>query len=364
MNALDVGLAAVLEADTGAGGIATLVGVDQNSLKKIYQLDAPQKVTPPYVLWQEVHDLPGYAFGNTLKFDHAFYMLRAFAVDANTSGPSQVSVIADRLKTLLTNPSLSVSGKVVLSARFDRSYPPLKERDNANSRYVYSRGILCEVWVANTPITTIFNSSGSWVAPSNVSNPITVECWGAGADGASHTTFGNGGSGGGGGAYARSVISVTPDTSYVITVDTHVLVGPTGDPNSGSSFGSSVVFAESGYPGADNSAVPANGGLAANCIGDLVRAGGHGGVGLLVDVVGGGGGGAGGPNGTGLNAASYIGGNSTNVGGGNGGNGEGPGLVSPTAGTAPGGGGGGDNGQFSGKFGASGRVKITYELRN
>lgn len=178
MNVLDVGLAAVLEADTGAGGVATLVGVDQNNLKKIYQLDAPQKVTPPYVLWQEVHDLPGYAFGNTLKFDHAFYMLRAFAVDANTSGPSQVSVIADRLKTLLTNPSLSVSGGTVMSARFDRSYPPLKERDNASNRYVYSRGILCEVWV--TPYSSLNNGLKTFYTMGSLSGSIAQDQTGNG----------------------------------------------------------------------------------------------------------------------------------------------------------------------------------------
>lgn len=132
----------MLDADSGAGGVAAL------ATGGTYQLDAPQGTTPPYVIWQEASDMPTYAFGNSNQADHVFYMIRAFAVDANTSGQSQVGAIADRLKTLLTNPSLTVSGKAVLSARFDRSYPPLKEWDAANNRYIYSRGILCEVWVA------------------------------------------------------------------------------------------------------------------------------------------------------------------------------------------------------------------------
>lgn len=142
MIALDVGLLAALNADSGAGGVFTL------ATGGIFQLDAPQGTTPPYVIFQEAADTPGYTFRNTNVFDHLFYMIRAFGVDANTSGQAQVGTIADRLSVLLTNPSLTVSGKSVLSCRFDRSYPPLKEWDAANNRYVYSRGILCEVWVS------------------------------------------------------------------------------------------------------------------------------------------------------------------------------------------------------------------------
>ena len=142
MIALDVGIRAALVADSGAGGVAAL------ATGGIFQLDAPQGTTPPYAIFQEASDMPGYAFGNSLQCEHFFYMFRAFAVDANTSGPAQAGAIADRLKTLLTNPSLTVSGKTVISARFDRSYPPLKEWDGANNRYFYSRGILCEIWLA------------------------------------------------------------------------------------------------------------------------------------------------------------------------------------------------------------------------
>jgi len=148
VNALDAGLYSVLAGDTGAGGVAALVGTDRDSNKKIYQLDAPQKADPPYVLFQEAQDTPGYTFGNIDVYDHVFYLVRAFTVDANTTGPAQAGILADRLKVLLTNPSLTVSGKTVLSARFDRSYPPLKEWDGANNRYFYSRGVLVEIWVS------------------------------------------------------------------------------------------------------------------------------------------------------------------------------------------------------------------------
>ena len=141
MNALDAALYTVLNADTGAGGVKTI------ATGGIFQLDAPQKTVPPYLIFQEANDTPGYTFGNLLVFDHVYYMLRAFAVNANEDGPQTAGKIADRLKVLLTNPSLTVTGKAVLSCRFDRSYPPLKEFDSANNRFIYSRGVLIEAWL-------------------------------------------------------------------------------------------------------------------------------------------------------------------------------------------------------------------------
>lgn len=142
MLALDVGLRAALIGDTGAGGVNTL------ATGGIHQQNAPDKTVEPYVIFQEVSDFAVYAFGNSLKADHVFYLIRAVARDANESGPVTVAKIADRLKTLLTNPTLAVSGKSVLGCRFDRSYPPLKERDETNQGWVYTRGVLAELWVA------------------------------------------------------------------------------------------------------------------------------------------------------------------------------------------------------------------------
>lgn len=142
MNALDAALYSALSGDSGAGGVAAL------ATGGIFQVDVPQHALTPYVIFQEAQDTPGYAFGNVLKYDHVFYVVRGFAVDANEDGVQTVGKIADRLKVLLTNPSLSVSGKTLLSARFDRSLPPTKEWDPANKRFIYGRGIICEIWVS------------------------------------------------------------------------------------------------------------------------------------------------------------------------------------------------------------------------
>ena len=142
MLALDIGLKSALDADTIAGGVKTL------ATGGIHQLRAPEKTVEPYVVFQEAGDFPIYAFRNTLIADHIFYFIKGVAIDLNEGGATIVAKIADRLKTLLTNPTLTVSGKTVLSCRFDRSYPPMVERDEVNQRDVYSRGILAEIWVS------------------------------------------------------------------------------------------------------------------------------------------------------------------------------------------------------------------------
>ena len=64
-------------------------------------------------------------------------------------------------------------------------------------------------------VTSDGNSSHSWTAPAGVTH-VLIELWGGGGGG-------GGGVGGGGGAYSRSVIEVTPGTTYT------VLVGGGGD---------------------------------------------------------------------------------------------------------------------------------------
>ena len=142
MRDLDIGLRAVLTADSGAGGVSML------ATGGIHQLRAPEKTVEPYVVFGEASDFGLYGFGNSLQADNVFYFFRAVAVDANESAASVVAKIADRLKVVLTNPTLTVTGKTVISCRFDRSYPPLPERDEINQRDIVSRGILAEVWLA------------------------------------------------------------------------------------------------------------------------------------------------------------------------------------------------------------------------
>ena len=146
MNVLDAGIYSLLAADSGAGGVATL------ATGGIFQLSVPQGTIPPYVLFEELIDNPNYNFGNVNSCDYIPYAFRAFTIDdvnasSPVSGPFQAGRLADRFRALFSNPSISVSGKSVISCRMLRSIPPSKEKDETGSRWIYSRGALVEMWV-------------------------------------------------------------------------------------------------------------------------------------------------------------------------------------------------------------------------
>lgn len=143
MNALDTGIYNLMSGDTGAGGVATL------STGGIFQ-KPPETATPPYTRFREATDELIYAFGNTIQADHFFYVMQAWAKDTPNaaSGPITAGAIADRLRVLFTNPSLTVTGKTVVSCRVDRSLPPLEEWDSTSQAWWYTRGVIVEAWLA------------------------------------------------------------------------------------------------------------------------------------------------------------------------------------------------------------------------
>jgi len=146
MNALDSALKAAMAADSGSGQLATL------SNGGIFQLVAPPNTAFNYTVFQKLLRQPTYGFGNSSRAGHFFYQIKHFSVDGanNTtkSGQEAAGLMADRAVVLLTNPSLSVSGQTVISCRFDRSIPDFAERDEANDRFVYSKGGIYEVWLS------------------------------------------------------------------------------------------------------------------------------------------------------------------------------------------------------------------------
>lgn len=202
-----------------------------------------------------------------------------------------------------------------------------------------------------------FNSSGTFTVPAGVTS-ITVQAFGGGGGGG--TFGGRNRAGGGGGAYASSIISVTPGTSYPVTV------GPGGGPgvNGGnSSFNTNLVVAAGGSSNT-MSLVGGAGGTVAVSSGNTRYAGGAGGTASGNNNQGGGGGGGsaftnanGNTGGPGNSAAGGAGGTGTGTGGNGGANG-GNGSI----GNTPGGGGGGrgEGGATSGT-GANGRVIISYD---
>ena len=116
-----------------------------------------------------------------------------------------------------------------------------------------------------------FTSSGTFTGPNGV-NRLLVEVWAAGGGGGGGGAVGSicasGGGGGGSGGYARSVISVTPGQTYLVTVGLGGAGGPVGSPGQSggnSSFGNllTVGGGGGGQPGSTTPAgspTPAPGG--------------------------------------------------------------------------------------------------------
>lgn len=204
--------------------------------------------------------------------------------------------------------------------------------------------------------TTTFTTTGTWTAPTGVTSitPLIVAGGGSGGSGWSGTWY-SGGGGGGGGA-VTSTYSVTPGTSYTVTV---------GGSGSSSSI-SGIATANAGSNGASASgssdgsggATGGNTGNGGNGVANGTA--GSGGAGYLWSTngqrYGGGGGGGSGFSGW---ATAYAGTGGAG-GGGNGGGGQNGGNgTAGTANTGGGGGGGAGNGG-GGQSGGSGIVIVRY----
>lgn len=211
-------------------------------------------------------------------------------------------------------------------------------------------------------ISQTFNSTSTFTAPIGVTS-VTVETFGGGGKGGSRVSGGNGAyGGGGGGAYAKSVITVVPGTTYTVTVGTgsNSSASPGGD----SWFiNSSTILAKGGSSVGNDSSTGATGGLASASIGTFKYNGGNGANGVAGSYGGGGGSSAG--NATGGTTATNNSGATAPTGGGNGGNGRLSTNGNGSIGIAPGGGGGGalrTSNSPTGGNGGNGRVILTYAI--
>lgn len=220
--------------------------------------------------------------------------------------------------------------------------------------------------------TDTFSASGTWVAPSLVTD-VTVEAWGGGGAGAgdtANTQYGQGG--GGGGAYSSGAVSVVGGNSYTVVVG----AGGTAAQGAGGDGGdtyfndTSTILAKGGTGGSGDTG--GTGGQASAGIGTTKYSGGDGGDGGAATIgSGGGGGGAGdsadggaGGNGSGSPTAGTAG-SAGSAGGGAGGAGLAA-EANGNPGSTRGGGGSGaylpDATNHSGGAGAAGYVKITYSV--
>lgn len=132
----------------------------------------------------------------------------------------------------------------------------------------------------------VFIASTTWTCPANVTR-VRCRVWGGGGGGGADTTTSAGGSGGGGGGYTEGAFTVTPGTTYAITVGAGGLAGSNaggaGNPGGAGGTSSFSSFATAagggGGPGAgSNTASPGGGGAG----GQLCLTGANGGIAYIV----------------------------------------------------------------------------------
>ena len=204
-------------------------------------------------------------------------------------------------------------------------------------------------------ISETFSSSGTWQAPTGVTE-VFVELWGAGGGTPQCRNTVSGG--GGGGAYSNKTLTVTPLSNYSYVVG----VGGTGTGGDTYWVNTSTALAKGGSVGRTGGGA-GSGGAAASGVGDVKYSGGTGGTGVVGSYGGGGGGGAGstalGKNGSGVTA-----GGATTEYGGAGGNGRSGSVGKGIIGETYGGGAGGSRAtstRYGPVSGANGFIRITYE---
>ena len=219
----------------------------------------------------------------------------------------------------------------------------MKTKTNINRKIFLTIGLIVLVFQGFAQTTQTFTSTGTWTCPAGVTT-IQVEAWGAGGGGGGNTSTSDGSGGGGGGAYSKSTtISVTPGTTYTVTVGT----GGIGSTLNGTSGGDSwfnttaTLMAKGGNGGIAGTLVSGaaggTGGAAASGVGTTKFSGGDGGYGRSSST------GKGGPGGSSAGTAA------------NGTSGTNP-WSTVTAAAAPTGGGIGGDGGTTGQNGVSGAI--------
>jgi hypothetical protein len=143
MNAVEIGLFNKLNGDNGAGGVRTL------STGGIYHVTPNQRAGfPKTVFGQYTPNIPEYTL-STKAVDHTQYYVTPYAVDtASTTGVEVTAQISERSEDLLTDGSITVSGKTVIYLRMIMRMPVLPNFDGDRGIWVFSRPTIFETyWV-------------------------------------------------------------------------------------------------------------------------------------------------------------------------------------------------------------------------
>jgi hypothetical protein len=365
----DADLDDVNDALKTAYGVDSFTGAANADAQEFFVPPISQTTTFPHMLWETLDMRIKTQFPNEADWDLA---------ERQYCEVVRIQIRSTEYGKYLWIPEKQVGavnmtdGTVVWSQTWGRGWPygtsGIVGTQNTQSTIIEG-GLITQreiVRVAQGPETVVFNSSSTWLCPPGVRSVDVRAFGGGGGGGGTDTNTGSASGGGGGGAFAKKTVTVTPGTTYTVTVGTGG-AGGVGDSSPGNGadggdswFSTSATIKGVGGKGGlaallDDDEAGGDGGLAANCIGDAKWSGGDGADGLSTQH--GGGGGASAANGiNGNDAAAGVGGIAATGGGSGGDEGE--------NGATPGGGGGGVQGGGTignpGGDGAHGRIILIF----
>ena len=147
MNALEESIVTLAMADTGSDGMNH---PQTGAIGGFHQGVAPEGTPFPRMRFQQIDDIGVYSFSR-LVADHCFYSLVFDAVDDPQLGEGAAIAgdLAERARSKFTDPhGLTVNGKTLLYYRFRHALTPMFTKDSTHDRYIYTKGMVLEIWLA------------------------------------------------------------------------------------------------------------------------------------------------------------------------------------------------------------------------
>jgi hypothetical protein len=124
---------------------STLTGYLAAGTASIYEDMAPQKANRPYVIFSKASDRDGYTLSTEATIDFIYTVKAVTDTPAGSPSKKTAGTIAARIKTVLNDAPLTITGRTWLSTRRESAveYP-----EQANSRIYWHVGGLYRIWIA------------------------------------------------------------------------------------------------------------------------------------------------------------------------------------------------------------------------
>ena|GEM_PF-3504161 len=139
MNEVDAAIYTKLKSD------ATLTGLLAAGTASVYNGMAPQGAEFPYVVFSRASDRDGYTLSSEAHIDLIYTVKAVTKTPAGSPTKAAAGTIAARIKTVLNDSALTISGRIWLSTRRESA---IDYTEPANSHIYVHHGGNYRIWIA------------------------------------------------------------------------------------------------------------------------------------------------------------------------------------------------------------------------